>query len=219
MIPGQGYRALNGRGQVTVSGLPIAVPSVNQPGSLAAVPMGSSNALVRSMPGVRHVVLAHQKNALEAPDHTGVENVPGQMIQNRQGGTVALTTGVGDPSLGMVGMGGMGKGLMARNWDAMPDSQTGSDVSEIFYNQNTMPRPTTLVMPNIVATARAGLGVYTELTPTSLNQRLPSIVNDSPQDLNAAAQANCSTLSSFVSQNEALAVGGLVLLAYLLFKK
>lgn len=216
MIPGQGYKAVGQDGQVTASGLPIAVPSVNQPGNLPAVHMGNSNGLMRSMPGVRHVVLAHQRNALQAPDHTGVENVPGQMIQPRQGGTVALTTGVGDPRLGMAGM---GKGLMARNWDAMPSQQTGADVSEIFYNQNTMPRPTTLVMPNIVATARAGLGVYTEMTPTSLNQRLPSIVNDSPQDLNAAAQANCSTLSSFVSQNEILAVGGLVFLAYLLFKK
>jgi hypothetical protein len=224
MIPGQGYRSIRqGKGQqITQSGLPVLIPSVYQEGGVAG-PAGYGNGLTRTIPVMGVSGLAAQTNVLRPTTHGGIDNVPAHMIQMKMGGTSDLTNGPGAPIMQGHGHGmkGLGRGLMARNWDVLSgDSATsGQDASEIFHGATRLPVATTLTMPNITATARAGLGAYTNLSPQSLNQRLPSIINDTPQDLNQAQQDQCGAMDSWIGQNQALAVAGLVVLAYLLFKK
>lgn len=99
----------------------------------------------------------------------------------------------------------------------MMSRQTVMDVNAVLgpLTQRDMPKATTLVFPDIVATANAGLGAYTNITPQSLNQRLPNIINSTP----GSVAGNCDFFTEWVTANPLLAAAGLAGLALLLWKK
>ena len=76
-----------------------------------------------------------------------------------------------------------------------------------------MPSQAYMPMPSVHGIS--GLGddastVSTAVTPTTLVQRLPSIVTPSPTDLGAS----CDAFSLWVSENPVWALGGLAVIAY-----
>ena len=89
--------------------------------------------------------------------------------------------------------------------------------SFVSLNQANIPLPQPLMMPSAtnrrMPTVRAigGLGdSTTPLTPTTVVQRLPSIVNPVATDLSA----QCEPFTLWVSQNPWFAIGGLAVIAY-----
>jgi hypothetical protein len=106
---------------------------------------------------------------------------------------------------------------MAKIKDVIGSPEQAADVSEIFgaAGQTHMPKPIAYTHPDIVASANAGLGAATpSLTPQSLNQRLPNIVNSTPSNVSTG----CDSFSDWVSQNTLLAAGLLAGAAMLLWR-
>lgn len=88
----------------------------------------------------------------------------------------------------------------------------------ISRNRTGMPFPEMMPslnrrLPSAVVTAQlSGLGATdTGLTPTSLVERLPSIVNPDPV---VTATADCDWFTMWVSENPMMALGALGLIAY-----
>lgn len=93
----------------------------------------------------------------------------------------------------------------------MMTAQEVMDVNDVLgpLTQRDMPKATTLVFPDIVATANAGLGAYTNITPQNLNQRLPNIVNSTP----SAVVSGCDPFTDWINNNPLLAMGALAAVA------
>lgn len=83
---------------------------------------------------------------------------------------------------------------------------------------NSMPRPTTAVMPTMTGTARALAVESAErpFEPLDLARPLPSIVNTEIVDMRPPA---CDGLTQWVSDNPLLAAGVLIGAAVLLWRK
>lgn len=81
--------------------------------------------------------------------------------------------------------------------------------SFVSLNQANMPLPKPL-MPSVKAIAGIGDAPQSTITPTTVVQRLPSIVNPVATNLNAT----CDPLAMWVSQHPLLAIGGLAVVAY-----
>lgn len=75
-----------------------------------------------------------------------------------------------------------------------------------------MPAAAHLPMPSVsgISGLGADTSASTAVTPTTLVQRLPSIVNPQPTDLGAS----CDAFSLWVSENPLWALGGLAVIAY-----
>lgn len=77
-----------------------------------------------------------------------------------------------------------------------------------------LPKPTSMTMPSLVATANTTIPSTPEqLTPMALNQRLPSIVNQTPMNMAPL----CDPFAQFISQNMLLVGAGLALAAIMIF--
>lgn len=72
------------------------------------------------------------------------------------------------------------------------------------------PMPATALQRLPSVSGISGLGADNTLDPTSLVQRLPSIVNPTPVDLSAT----CDAFTLWVANNPGLALGGLAVVAY-----
>lgn len=81
--------------------------------------------------------------------------------------------------------------------------------SFVSLNQANIQLPKPLVMPSVKAIGGLGEGT-TPLTPTTVVQRLPSIVNPTATNL----AATCDPFAMWVSQNPWFAIGGLAVIAY-----
>jgi phage tail protein X len=101
-----------------------------------------------------------------------------------------------------------------RNYNVLqPDQAVEVEAMLGADYQREMPKATTLHFPDIVAASNAGLGAYAEWTPQDFLQRLPNIVNSTPESVSPV----CG-IDQWVANNQLLAVAGLGLLAWLLLK-
>lgn len=98
------------------------------------------------------------------------------------------------------------------------DLETQNIVDDVLGGpgQTHMPKMTPLVFPNVVAASNAGLGATEIMTPETINERLPSIVDSTPQQL---LGTDCDPISQWVKENPLLAWGGLAVAAFLVLKK
>lgn len=78
-----------------------------------------------------------------------------------------------------------------------------------------MPRAAVFGMPSVKGISGIG-DTPSAVTPTTVVQRLPSIVNPTPVDLGAT----CDPFTAWVAANPLLAIGGLAVVAYFsIFKR
>ena len=86
--------------------------------------------------------------------------------------------------------------------------------SFVARNQAGIPLPAPIPagtlqrMPSV--SGISGLGATNTVDPTSLTQRLPSIVNPSAVDLSAV----CDPFTAWIAENPLFAIGGLAVIAY-----
>lgn len=81
--------------------------------------------------------------------------------------------------------------------------------SFVSLNQANIPLPKPL-MPSVKAIAGIGDAAQSAVTPTTVVQRLPSIVNPTAVNLSDT----CDPLAMWVSEHPLLAIGGLAVVAY-----